>query len=96
MPLGNDDAANKQFMEDAIAWLDGQDCVERYAYFGTADEYTSLLENGGPPLSELGEVYAFTSYAGGGDGPLPPVTTGNGGGGAKRKGCSRHRQTDSA
>lgn len=88
MPLGNDTAANKQFMEDAIAWLDEQDCVERYAYFGTADHYTSLLQNDGPSLSDLGEAYAFTPYAGGNDGP-PPAAEGDGGG-AERKGCARH------
>lgn len=86
MPLGNDTAANKEFMEEAIAWLDGQDCVERYAYFGTADHYTSLLENNGPSLSDLGQAYAFTQYSAG-DNATTPASKGDGGG-AKRKGCA--------
>lgn len=88
MPLSNDTAAIEQFMEEAIAWLDEQDCVERYSYFGTADGFTSLLDNGGPLLSALGEKYAFTPFAGVGNTSTP--ATGGDGAGAKRKGCSRH------
>ncbi|ROV95236.1 hypothetical protein VMCG_08570 [Cytospora schulzeri] len=87
MPLGNDTAASEQFMEDAITWLDDQYCVERYAYFGTADGFTSLLDNDGPLLSALGEKYAFTPYSGVGNTPMP--VTGGDGVGAKRKGCAR-------
>lgn len=88
MPLGNDTAATEQFMEEAIAWLDEQSCVERYSYFGTADGFTSLLDNGGPHLSALGEKYAFTPYAGGVN--TSTLATGGDGGGAKHKGCARH------
>lgn len=88
MPLSNDTAAIEQFMEEAIAWLDEQYCVERYSYFGTADGFTSLLDNGGPLLSALGKKYAFTPYASGGNTPTP--ATGDDGAGAKRKGCARH------
>ncbi|KAI3396624.1 hypothetical protein diail_11877 [Diaporthe ilicicola] len=52
------------FLTDAIAWLDDQQCVERYAYFGTADNDRELLDNGGPPLSVLGTIYAFTPFGG--------------------------------
>ncbi|KUI61525.1 Alkali-sensitive linkage protein 1 [Cytospora mali] len=75
MPLGNDSVTIEQFVQEAIDWLDEQDCVERYAYFGTADGYTSLLHNGGPPLSPLGKTYAFTPY-GGGDHMSIPSTGG--------------------
>lgn len=68
MPLSNDTAEVAQFMTEAIAWLDDQQCVERYAYFGTAAGYTSLLDNGGPPLSALGKSYAFTPTSGGSGG----------------------------
>lgn len=81
MPLGDDTAAIAQFMQEAIAWLDSMPCVERYAYFGTADGFTSLLANGGPPLSTLGQTYAFTPYSGGGGKKSSTAAPG--------RGCSR-------
>lgn len=64
MPTGDNATAIDEFMKDAITWLDQEDCVERYAYFGTADGYTSLLYNNGPNLSALGKAYAYTPYGG--------------------------------
>ncbi|KAK7741843.1 hypothetical protein SLS53_004910 [Cytospora paraplurivora] len=64
MPTGDNATAIAEFMKDAIAWLDQEDCVERYAYFGTADGYTSLLYDNGPKLSALGKAYAYTPYGG--------------------------------
>lgn len=48
------------FLRLALPWLDDNDCVYRYAYFGAADPDLSLLQNGGPALSPLGVQYAFT------------------------------------
>ncbi|RAO70944.1 uncharacterized protein BHQ10_006956 [Talaromyces amestolkiae] len=56
------------FLRSAIPFLDDNDCVYRYAYFGTADNSEVLLENGGPSLSPLGVQYTFSAY-GNGDGP---------------------------
>jgi hypothetical protein len=61
-----DDQSN--FLRSAIPFLDDNDCVYRYAYFGTADNSEVLLENGGPSLSPLGVQYTFSAY-GNGDGP---------------------------
>ncbi|KAF3400913.1 Alkali-sensitive linkage protein 1 [Talaromyces pinophilus] len=61
-----DDQSN--FLRSAIPFLDDNDCVYRYAYFGTADNSKVLLENGGPSLSPLGVQYTFSAY-GNGDGP---------------------------
>lgn len=46
-------------MNVSINFLDNESCVERYAYFGPADIDKTLLENGGAPLSALGNQYAF-------------------------------------
>jgi hypothetical protein len=50
------------FLKQAIPWLDNNPCVYRYAYFGTANNDASLVENGGPSLSPLGVQYTFTPY----------------------------------
>ncbi|KAF3766763.1 hypothetical protein M406DRAFT_253877, partial [Cryphonectria parasitica EP155] len=47
------------FLQQAINFLDNEPCVERYAYFGSADGDESLLANGGPALSTLGKQYAY-------------------------------------
>ncbi|KAH8646132.1 glycosyl hydrolase catalytic core-domain-containing protein [Xylariales sp. PMI_506] len=52
------------FLKQAIPWLDNNDCVYRYAYFGVADPDTILLENGGPDLSPIGIQYTYTPYGG--------------------------------
>ncbi|KAL1847256.1 hypothetical protein Daus18300_013991 [Diaporthe australafricana] len=62
-PQGSPDE-KASFLTDAISWLDDQQCVDRYAYFGTADNDRELLDNGGPPLSALGTIYAFTPSGG--------------------------------
>ncbi|KAI7785412.1 cell wall protein o-glucosyl hydrolase [Diaporthe eres] len=62
-PQGSDDDKAK-FLKGAIAWLDNQQCVARYAYFGTADIDLELLDHGGPALSALGTIYAFTPFGG--------------------------------
>lgn len=53
-----------EFLKRAIAWLDRQQCVARYAYFGTADVDLELLDHRGPALSALGTIYAFTPFNG--------------------------------
>lgn len=53
-----------RFLKHAISWLDDQECVARYAYFGTADVDLELLDHGGPALSALGTIYAFTPSKG--------------------------------
>ncbi|KAK2614910.1 hypothetical protein N8I77_001699 [Diaporthe amygdali] len=62
-PQGSADE-KADFLTDAIAWLDNEACVERYAYFGTSDGDHELLDNGGPPLSAIGTIYAFTPFGG--------------------------------
>lgn len=62
-PQGSDDG-KAEFLKGAIAWLDSQQCVARYAYFGTADIDLELLDHGGPALSALGNIYAFTPSSG--------------------------------
>lgn len=57
--------------------------MERYAYFGSANGDESLLVNGGPALSALGQQYAY----GGGAPQQANKTTG---GGARRK-CGHRR-----
>ncbi|PVI08173.1 glycoside hydrolase family 128 protein [Periconia macrospinosa] len=46
-------AQKKQFMTDAMAWMDKTDFIERYAYFGVEQGLTS-----GNALSDLGKAYA--------------------------------------
>ncbi|KAM3545431.1 hypothetical protein ARSEF1564_001593 [Beauveria bassiana] len=46
------------FLQKAMAFLEGNPCVERYAYFGTANNDLSLLSNEHSHLSELGSHYA--------------------------------------
>lgn len=62
-PQGSNDE-KAEFLKGAIAWLDTQKCVARYAYFGTADVDLELLDHGGPALSALGTIYAFTPTGG--------------------------------
>ncbi|KAF9883835.1 hypothetical protein FE257_002772 [Aspergillus nanangensis] len=51
-----DEAQQIAFLEEALPWLDEQDYVERYAYFGTFPEY--LINKDGTALSALGQAYA--------------------------------------
>lgn len=46
-------AQKKQFMADAMAWMDKTSFIERYAYFGVEQGLTS-----GNALSDLGKAYA--------------------------------------
>ncbi|KAH8785940.1 hypothetical protein F5883DRAFT_599047 [Diaporthe sp. PMI_573] len=62
-PEGSTDEKT-EFLKRAISWLDDQECVARYAYFGTADVDLELLDHGGPALSALGAIYAFTPFEG--------------------------------
>ncbi|KAK2608943.1 hypothetical protein QQS21_002519 [Conoideocrella luteorostrata] len=55
----------QNFLKKAMPFLDKNDCVYRYAYFGTADNSKVLLENDGPNLSSLGTQYAFSPYGAG-------------------------------
>ncbi|ATY59950.1 Glycoside superfamily [Cordyceps militaris] len=57
-----------QFIRKALPFLDNNDCVYRYSYFGTADNSKTLLDGGGPGLSGLGVQYTFSPF-GNGDGP---------------------------
>lgn len=41
-----------------MAFLEGNACVQRYAYFGTANNDKCLLSNEQSRLSELGHHYA--------------------------------------
>jgi len=50
------------FLDQAIPFLDGLDCIYRYAYFATADPEKDFLENGGPSLSPLGVQFTFSAY----------------------------------
>jgi hypothetical protein len=47
------------FLQDVLPWLDAQDYVERYAYFGVFPGF--LINEAGNGLSALGEVYATYS-----------------------------------
>jgi hypothetical protein len=47
------------FMAQALPWLDTNDCVARYSYFGSADPDKILLMDGGPALSPLGNQYVY-------------------------------------
>lgn len=44
------------FLENVLGWLDEQDYVERYAYFGVFPGF--LVNESGDGLSDLGKVYA--------------------------------------
>lgn len=50
-----DDSQQAAFLNDVIPWLDSQDYVERYAYFGVFPDY--LLNDAGNALSEAGQAY---------------------------------------
>ncbi|KAJ3494304.1 hypothetical protein NLG97_g4170 [Lecanicillium saksenae] len=47
------------FLKKAMDFLEGNGCVERYAYFGSANNDQSLLDPGVVHLSELGIHYAI-------------------------------------
>lgn len=51
-------------MQQAIDYLDSSSCVERYAYFGAADNDKRLLVGSGPGLSALGQEFAFLPFDG--------------------------------
>ncbi|TWU77419.1 hypothetical protein ED733_006502 [Metarhizium rileyi] len=53
------------FLKKALPFLDKNSCVERYSYFGTANNSKVLLQNGGPALSALGNQYAFSPFGSG-------------------------------
>lgn len=46
-------------MKKALPWLDNKACVERYAYFGTANNNKDLLVGNGPRFSPLGYDYVY-------------------------------------
>ena len=46
------------FLQNVMPWMDSQDYVARYAYFGTFPQY--LLNSDGSALSNLGLAYATT------------------------------------
>jgi hypothetical protein len=51
-------AEQQTFLETVLPWLDEQDFVERYAYFGVFD---GDLISSGTALSQLGNTFAFSS-----------------------------------
>jgi hypothetical protein len=51
-----DDSQQAAFLDDVIPWLDSQEYVERYAYFGVFPDY--LLNDAGNALSEAGQAYS--------------------------------------
>ncbi|EEA19974.1 hypothetical protein TMatcc_010118 [Talaromyces marneffei ATCC 18224] len=51
---GNDDQ-QVSFLQSVMPWLDTQDYVERYAYFGVFPDY--LLDDAGDALSAAGHAY---------------------------------------
>lgn len=60
--LPDDPAAQSAFLAQAIPWLDNTPCVDRYAWFGSADPDTNLLVGHGPQLSALGEQYVSEGF----------------------------------
>ncbi|TLD15150.1 hypothetical protein PspLS_10646 [Pyricularia sp. CBS 133598] len=46
------------FLREVLPWLDANDCVERYAYFGVTTNDHHMLVGAGPELSLIGEIYA--------------------------------------
>ncbi|KAM3550019.1 hypothetical protein ARSEF4850_008549 [Beauveria asiatica] len=56
--LGGSSQDEIAFLQEAMTFLEGNPCVERYAYFGTANNDLSLLSNEDSHLSELGSHYA--------------------------------------
>ncbi|KAJ4154162.1 hypothetical protein LMH87_010623 [Akanthomyces muscarius] len=56
--FGNQDQ-QRQFMKKALPWLDKKACIERYAYFGTANNNKDLLVGNGPRFSPLGYDYVY-------------------------------------
>lgn len=56
--MGGSSQDELAFLQQAMAFLEGNGCVERYAYFGTANNDECLLSNEQSRLSELGRHYA--------------------------------------
>jgi Glycosyl hydrolase catalytic core len=46
------------FLKEVLPWMDSQDYVARYAYFGAFPNY--LVNSGGTGLSDIGVAYATT------------------------------------
>jgi len=57
-----DPVAQSQFMAQALPWLDDNPCVDRYAWFGSADPDKNLLVASGPELSALGNQYVMEAF----------------------------------
>lgn len=52
------DAEQVSFLQDVLPWLDSQEYVQRYAYFGVYEGY--LLDSTGTGLSDIGVTYVTT------------------------------------
>lgn len=54
------------FMTQALPWLDDYPCVDRYSWYGSADEDNiiprSLLVGSGPELTPLGVQYVNQAF----------------------------------
>lgn len=60
--LPDDPTAQSAFLAQALPWLDDNPCVDRYAWFGSADPDTNLLVGTGPQLSALGTQYVSEAF----------------------------------
>lgn len=56
--MGGSSQDELAFLQQAMSFLEGNRCVQRYAYFGTANNDKCLLSNEQSRLSELGHHYA--------------------------------------
>ena len=54
--LQDSEDAQIAFLEDVMPWMDQQDWIERYAYFGCFETY--LINGAGTGLSSIGQTYA--------------------------------------
>lgn len=54
--LQDSEAAQIAFLEAVMPWMDSQDWIARYAYFGAFETY--LINGAGDGLSDIGQTYA--------------------------------------
>lgn len=47
------------FLKKAIPFLDNNDCIERYSYFGINNSNKDLIKGNGPDMSNLGLWYGY-------------------------------------
>lgn len=54
--LQDSEAGQIAFLKEVMPWMDAQDWIERYAYFGVFEDF--LVNGAGDGLSDLGRTYA--------------------------------------